>query len=496
MSDTGIFWIRDDFRLDNNPALSFATQNHDNVIALFIYNNKNFDNQTEAQKWWVSKSLENFKKDLSKYNINLQIVKDNELNVFSKIKKKDNLTIYWNKVYEPDVIAVGKKIRDIFLKNEINFKYFKGNILNEFQEVTKNDGTPFKVFTPFWRTAEQKYLSLPPHKDYIVKKKSKEKSFFKNCIEPKDVLPTKDWYKKFDKYWKISENDSKKILNELIDNKIKDYGTTRDIPSVEGTSKLSPYIKHGQIHVANIWRKCSEIKSKGIGYRKYINELGWREFSHSLINYFPEFLKGNYRKDFDKFPWIKNDKHLKAWKTGMTGYPIVDAGMRELYETGWMHNRVRMVVGSFLVKHLRINWTEGEKHFRNCLLDFNKANNVAQWQWVAGCGADAAPYFRIFNPILQGEKFDKEGLYVKKWVPELSKVPNKLVHKPWEMELKYQQAIKTIIGRDYPEPIVVHEKARASALEAFQSLKKNNLIPNKMMNNKSVLRIYSMLKKI
>ena len=331
---------------------------------------------------------------------------------------------------------------------------------------------PFKVFTPFWRTAEQKYLSQAPAKNYTVKKKTKEKTFFKGCIEAKSILPKKDWYKKFDKYWKISENSSKKILNELIENKIKDYGTTRDIPSVEGTSKLSPYIKHGQIHVASIWKKCSEIKSKGIGYRKYINELGWREFSHSLINYFPEFLKGNYRKDFDKFPWVKNDKYLKAWKIGMTGYPIVDAGMRELYETGWMHNRVRMVVGSFLVKHLRINWTEGEKHFRNCLLDFNKANNVAQWQWVAGCGADAAPYFRIFNPILQGEKFDKEGLYVKKWVPELEKVPSKFLHKPWEMELKYQQAIKTIIGKDYPQPIVIHEKARAAALEAFQTLKK------------------------
>ena len=254
---------------------------------------------------------------------------------------------------------------------------------------------------------------------------------------------------------------------------IKDYGINRDIPSVEGTSKLSPYIKHGQIHVGTIWTKCSEIKSKGIGYRKYVNELGWREFSHSLINYFPEFLKGNYRKEFDKFPWVKNEKFLKAWKSGMTGYPIVDAGMRELYETGWMHNRIRMVVGSFLVKHLRINWTEGEKHFRNCLLDFNKANNVAQWQWVAGCGADAAPYFRIFNPILQGEKFDKEGKYVKKWIPELSKVPQKFIHKPWEMETKYQEAINTIIGKNYPKPIVVHEEARAAALKAFQSLKKN-----------------------
>jgi deoxyribodipyrimidine photo-lyase len=472
MSSTGIFWIREDFRIENNPALSFATQNHDNVIALYIYNNNDFDDKREAQKWWVFKSLETLKKELSDYKINLEIVKGDELEIFSKFNKKDKLSVYWNKIYEPDVIAKGKKIRDLFIKNEINYKYFKGNILNEFQEITKNDGTPFKVFTPFWRNAEQVYLNKPLSKNYIVKKKTKKISFFKKCIEPNDILPKKDWYKKFDKYWKVSENDSKKILKNLIENKIKDYGTSRDIPSIEGTSKLSPYIKHGQIHVDSIWKKCSEIKSKGIGYRKYINELGWREFSHSLINYFPEFLKGNFRKEFDKFPWAKNEKFLKAWKKGMTGYPIVDAGMRELYETGWMHNRIRMVVGSFLVKHLRINWTEGEKHFRNCLLDFNKANNVAQWQWVAGCGADAAPYFRIFNPILQGEKFDKEGIYVKKWVPELKNVPNKFIHKPWEMELKYQEAIKTIIGKDYPGPIVVHEKARAAALEAFQSLKK------------------------
>ena len=472
MSSTGIFWIREDFRIENNPALSFATQNHDNVIALYIYNNNDFDNKREAQKWWVYKSLETLKKELSDYKINLEIVKGDELEIFSKFNKKDKLSVYWNKIYEPDVIAKGKKIRDLFIKNEINYKYFKGNILNEFQEITKNDGTPFKVFTPFWRNAEQVYLNQPPSKNYIVKKKIKKITIFKKCIEPIEILPKKNWYKKFEKYWKVSENDSKKILKNLIENKIKDYGTSRDIPSIEGTSKLSPYIKHGQIHVGSIWKKCSEIKSKGIGYRKYINELGWREFSHSLINYFPEFLKGNFRKEFDKFPWAKNEKFLKAWKRGMTGYPIVDAGMRELYETGWMHNRLRMVVGSFLVKNLRINWTEGEKHFRNCLLDFNKANNVAQWQWVAGCGADAAPYFRIFNPILQGEKFDKEGNYVKKWVPELKNVPNKFIHKPWEMELKYQEAIKTIIGKDYPGPIVVHEKARAAALEAFQSLKK------------------------
>ncbi|WP_440910773.1 cryptochrome/photolyase family protein [Candidatus Pelagibacter sp.] len=472
MKSTGIFWIREDFRIDNNPALSFATNNHENVVALYIYNNIEFDNKREAQKWWLFKSLESIKTELSKFKINLEILKGDELDIFSKLKKKDDVCIYWNKIYEPDVISKGKKIRDLFIKNEIEYKYFKGNILNEFQEVTKNDCTPFKVFTPFWRTAEQIYLNQPPSKNYTVKKKTKTINFFKNSLDLKNILPNKKWYEKFDKYWKVSENDSQKILKDLLENKIKDYGTNRDIPSINGTSRLSPYLKFGQIHVNTIWKKCNELKSKGIGYRKYINELGWREFSHSLINYFPEFLKGNFRKEFDKFPWAKNEKFLKAWKKGMTGYPIVDAGMRELYETGWMHNRIRMVVGSFLVKHLRINWIEGEKHFRNCLLDFNKANNVAQWQWVAGCGADAAPYFRIFNPILQGEKFDKEGTYVKKWVPELNKVPAKFIHKPWEMEIKYQEAIKTIIGKDYPQPIVIHEKARAAALDAFQSLKK------------------------
>jgi len=472
MKSTGIFWIREDFRIDNNPALSFATNNHENVVAIYIYNNNEFDNKREAQKWWLFKSLESIKTELSKFKINLEILKGDELDIFSKLKKKDDVCIYWNKIYEPDVISKGKKIRDLFIKNEIEYKYFKGNILNEFQEVTKNDGTPFKVFTPFWRTAEQIYLNQPPSKNYTVKKRTKAINFFKNSLDLKNILPNKKWYEKFDKYWKVSENDSQKILKDLLENKIKDYGTNRDIPSINGTSRLSPYLKFGQIHVNTIWKKCSELKSKGIGYRKYINELGWREFSHSLINYFPEFLKGNFRKEFDKFPWAKNEKFLKAWKKGMTGYPIVDAGMRELYETGWMHNRIRMVVGSFLVKHLRINWVEGEKHFRNCLLDFNKANNVAQWQWVAGCGADAAPYFRIFNPILQGEKFDKEGIYVKKWVPELNKVPAKFIHKPWEMEIKYQEAIKTIIGKDYPQPIVIHEKARAAALDAFQSLKK------------------------
>ena len=473
MTKKAIVWIREDLRIENNPALSYASQNHEVVSALYIYNDKYFDKKREAQKWWLSKSLESFEQDLSIFNISLEVLSGDEIDILSKIKDKDDITIYWSKVYEPEVIEKGKKIRDIFIKNKINYKYFKGNILIEFQEVTKNDGTPFKVFTPFWKNAEQKYLEKVPSKISKIKKLKKKIILMNKSINIKEILPKKNWYKKFENYWEPSEIEAKKYLQELIKDKIVNYGETRDFPYIDGTSKISPFLKHGQIHVETIWNKCQQIENKGKGYRKYVNELGWREFSHSLINYFPEMLKGNLRKEFDNFPWVKNVKNLRLWKKGMTGYPLVDAGMRELYETGWMHNRVRMVVGSFLVKHLRIHWGEGEKHFRNCLMDFNEANNVAQWQWVAGCGADAAPYFRIFNPILQGEKFDKDGVYTKKWVPELKNMPSEFLYKPWELEKKYQEQLKIVIGKDYPAPIVVHEEARAAALEAFQSLKKN-----------------------
>jgi deoxyribodipyrimidine photo-lyase len=218
--------------------------------------------------------------------------------------------------------------------------------------------------------------------------------------------------------------------------------------------------------------KCLEIKNKKIGFRKYINEIGWREFCHSLLHNFPEMERNNLRKNFDNFKWNKNEKLLLKWKKGLTGYPIVDAGMRELYETGWMHNRVRMIVASFLVKHLRIHWLEGEKYFRNTLLDFNIANNVSGWQWVAGTGADAAPYFRIFNPILQGEKFDAKGDYIKKWCPELKNIPNEFLHKPWQMPEELQKEKNIILGKTYPLPIVKHEEARNLALKAFQDLKK------------------------
>ena len=468
----GVVWLRNDFRTLKNDALIYATQNHNHVCAIYILKKKNFNNRS-AQLWWLYQSLKNFKKKLNQFNINLEIVEANAYKeVFEKIIKKKNFSIYWNKIYEPEYLIFDKKSSNLLESKKINFKIFKGNILNEVNEIKKGDNTPYKVFTPFWRTAEKFYLDKGFDKKQEIKIRDKKTNFLDQTSNLETIISKKKWHLNFEKFWDPSEETALKNIKHFIKNDLSDYGKNRDIPSIEGTSKISPYLAFGQIHIETIWEECSKIKIKKSGYRKYINELGWREFSHSLINYFPEMLKGNLRKDFDNFPWQKNEKQLIAWKKGMTGYPIVDAGMRELYETGWMHNRIRMVTSSFLVKHLRIHWQEGEKYFRDCLLDFNEANNIAGWQWVAGCGADAAPYFRIFNPILQGEKFDPLGEYVKKWIPELSNVPKKFIHKPWELNEKIKDFE---LGKTYPKPIVVHEQARNAALAAFQTIKKTTI---------------------
>ena len=464
IKNIGLVWLKDDFRLKKNSALIEATKIHDKVVAFFLYKSKKFETQ-QAQKWWLSKSLKEFKIKLNNFNVNLEIIStDSYKSFFEKLFVKKNITVYWNRTYEPNYLKFDEYLSKNFNEKKIKFKIFKGNVLNEFTEVKKSDGTPFKVFTPYWKNAEKFYSEKIPAKEKKITKCNHKVTFFKNTINELEINPKKNWFKKFDEHWEPSEENALRELRKFISNKIENYSEARNFPNLLGTSKLSPFIKHGQIHVETIWSECSKLKK--FGASKFLAEIGWREFNHSLINFFPHMLKGNYSKKFDKFPWKKDSTLLLAWKKGLTGYPIVDAGMRELYATGWMHNRVRMIVGSFLVKHLLINWKEGEKHFRNCLLDFNEANNISGWQWVAGCGADAAPYFRIFNPILQGEKFDKEGFYVKKWIPELKDVPKKFIHKPWE--LKNESILK--LGTDYPMPIVNHEKARAKALIAFKEI--------------------------
>jgi len=464
-------WLKDDLRLSNNQAIqALIDDENKEKKAIYIYEKDTYY-LCEAQKWWLAKSLEIFKKKLKNLKISLDVIHENTSKIFKKlINNKSFSRIYWNKSCHINENTIETNIKKILNDNNIFFIEFEANLLNPVEKIKKDDGTPFKVFTHYWKNAEQIYL-----KNNNQFKEKIYKNYNQNLPKDKNIeaiYPKKDWYKKFEKYWEPSEEKADKILNNFIKSSIENYAINRDIPSIEGTSKLSPYLKFGQISVHKIMQKCLEIKNKKIGYRKYINEIGWREFCHSLLHNFPEMEVNNLRKEFNNFKWIKNEKLLLKWKKGLTGYPIVDAGMRELYETGWMHNRVRMITASFLVKHLRIHWLEGEKYFRNTLLDFNIANNVAGWQWVAGTGADAAPYFRIFNPILQGEKFDRNGDYIKKWCPELKNVPNEYLHKPWEMSEELQKEKNIILGKTYPFPIVKHEEARNSALRAFQELKK------------------------
>jgi deoxyribodipyrimidine photo-lyase len=464
-------WLKDDFRISNNQALqALIDDENKRKCAIYIYNRDSYLPR-EAQQWWLAKSLEIFKKKLENLNISLDVIHGIETKIFKKlINSKPFNCIYWNKSCDINENIIEENVKKILNESNIIFKEFKANLLNPVEKIKKDDGTPFKVFTHYWKKAEQIYLKNNHNYNENIYKNYNKNS--KKDVNIQSIYPKKNWYKKFEKYWEPSEENAKKILNDFIKNSIEKYAINRDIPSIEGTSKLSPYLKFGQISVHQIMQKCLEIKNKKIGYRKYINEIGWREFSHSLLHNFSTMQSNNLRKDFDNFKWNKNEKLLIKWKKGLTGYPIVDAGMRELYETGWMHNRVRMIVASFLVKHLRIHWLEGEKYFRDTLLDFNLANNVAGWQWVAGTGADAAPYFRIFNPILQGEKFDAKGYYIKKWCPELKNIPDNFLHKPWEMPKELQNKINVIIGKNYPFPIVNHEEARNSALKAFKELRR------------------------
>ena len=304
----GLFWLRDDFRFTKNEGLIEATTNHDQVVVFYLYKKEIYKYQ-EAQKWWLSKSLFNFRKQLNNLNITLEIIETNSFKIFfDKLIDKKDFSIYWNKVYEPDYLKLDKYMLSILKNKNINHKIFKGNTLNEIDEIKKNDGTPFKVFTPFWRTAEKYYIEKIPSKEKIIKKCKKKINYFKNCIDPDKILPKKNWFKNFEKIWFPDEQNALKELQSFINERRTKYSDERNFPNRLGTSKLSPFIKFGQLHVETIWNECIKKKSKNIGTTKFLTEIGWREFNHSLINYFPYMLKGNYSKKFDKFPWLKNSK--------------------------------------------------------------------------------------------------------------------------------------------------------------------------------------------
>jgi deoxyribodipyrimidine photo-lyase len=470
--EKALLWFRQDLRLSDNPALTSAVLANKNILPIFILDDSS-RRLGGASKWWLHNSLlslsESLQNNLCFYHGNAEEI------ILNLVKKHSIKEVYWNRVYEPSCIERDTRLKKSLQTNDINCHSFNASLLWEPWQVAKNDGTPYKVFTPFYRKGCAN--AAPPRQPIAA---PQEINTFKDnaslALPELNLLPKEKWHSKFIPFWQIGEKAAQQRLLDFINQGLNNYKEGRNYPAKNNVSRLSPYLHFGEISPHQIWHSllAQEIfgtENKDIDHFK--SELGWREFSYYLLYYFPDLPWKNFQIKFDNFPWVDNESFLTAWQKGQTGYPIVDAGMRELWETGYMHNRVRMIVASFLVKNLLIHWRYGEEWFWDCLVDADLANNSASWQWVAGSGADAAPYFRIFNPILQAAKFDPEGMYIRRFVPELSALPTKYLYAPWEAPKLILQAANVELGVTYPKPIVNIEESRQAALIAYHSIQAN-----------------------
>lgn len=469
MISSAIVWFRQDLRLGDNPAFAEACRHHDKIIPLYILDEVATP-LGGAKRWWLHHSLASLDKGLQKLGLSLCLRQGKAFDVLKQVVDDYQIeSIYWNRCYSPDSIERDAAIKKVFQAGGIRIVSTNGSLLHEPWQIKNKSGHFFKVFTPYWKTCLNQMnipvFSTMPSRPNAVEAQS-------DSLASWNLLPTKpNWAEAFGDYWQPGEEGAYKKLANFVSVNLKGYSTSRDEPAKDTTSKLSPHLHFGEISPWQVWRAIESAKmDKNCDLKsaeRFLSELGWREFSYYLLYHFPSLAKVNYKSQFDVFPWKNDVVSLKCWQQGMTGYPIVDAGMRELWHTGYMHNRVRMIVASFLTKDLFIDWRLGASWFLDTLVDADLASNSASWQWVAGCGADAAPYFRIFNPVLQGEKFDPNGDYVKQWVPELQSVPTPWIHKPW---MAPQDKSGLCLGNDYPKPIVDHLESRKKALLYYKMI--------------------------
>ena len=463
-------WFRQDLRIADNPALRAAAE-VGRVIPIYILDDNSAGDWAmgAASRAWLHRSLENLNRQLDG---KLRLFAGDAAEVIAALV--DSLPVSrvcWNRCYEP-----WRQDRDAAIKSAlgdagIEVKSCNGSLLWEPWKVHKDDGSAYRVFTPFYQKGCLSRPSprepLPPPADLCLYNGSLDGAIELDALQ---LLPRLDWHEGMLAHWEVGEDAAYRRLEEFCSDTIADYSKARDFPARDATSKLSPHLHFGELSPQQAWHRAEQAGG-GQGVSAFLRELAWREFSYYLLYHFPALPEQNFNSRFDDFEWLDNSDGISAWQRGETGYPIVDAGMRELWQTGYMHNRVRMVVASFLIKNMLIHWRSGEAWFWDCLVDADLASNSASWQWVAGSGADAAPYFRIFNPVLQSEKFDPDGEYLARYCPELAALPVKFRHRPWDAPASDLRAAGIRLGVDYPEPILDLKVTRERALERFKALK-------------------------
>ena len=470
-----IVWFRRDLRLADNGALTAAAEAGRPVVALFVLEPDGPDGVPlgGAQKWWLHHSLEALGKSLSAHGVQLVLRRGDAAGVIDALVAQTGAgAVYWNRHHTPRRMKADAAIKASLKERGIHARSFPGALLHEPTALRTGSGGPFRVYSPFWRAFTASVTVHPPQPapDKLTP--------FAGTLESETLadwalLPeTPDWAGGLRTTWTPGEAAGHERLTAFCEGPLHAYKDDRDRPDFESTSRLSPHLAFGEITPAQAWWAAAETEGVPARHLEHFHkELGWREFSWHLLANFGTLKTENFNPAFDDFPWGDDDALLTAWQKGLTGYPVVDAGMRQLWQTGWMHNRVRMIVGSFLVKHGLVDWRHGETWFWDTLVDADAASNTASWQWVAGSGADAAPYFRVFNPVLQGEKFDPDGKYVKLFVPELVDLDVKYIHKPWEAPDNALKKAGITLGKTYPHPVVGLAEGRDRALKAYQDMK-------------------------
>lgn len=476
MNSPSLCWLRLDLRLADNPALQAAVHRGGPVVPVFIWapDEEGDWPPGAASRWWLHQSLAALAADLREAGSRLIIRRGPSLAALRALARETSATaVCWNRRYEPAVSARDAMVEAALRSEGLDAQSFNAGLLHEPWTIRNQSGKPFQVFTPFWRhclaqpdppppLAAPRHLRAPGQWPGSL------------ALDALELEPRIHWAGGLRAAWQPGEAGARANLRRFLGRAFADYAEQRNRPDVVGTSRLSPHLHFGEISPRQVWHGLRRMAAKRDGSAmtwrgsQFLTELGWREFAHHLLHHFPHTPGEPLRAAFRRFPWRNAPAFLEAWQRGRTGFPIVDAGLRELWATGWMHNRVRMIAASFLVKDLLLPWQEGARWFWDTLVDADLAQNTLGWQWVAGCGADAAPYFRVFNPAGQGEKFDPHGDYARRWCPELARLPDAWLHRPHEAPPDIRRAAGVELGRDYPEPIVSHAIAREVALEAYR----------------------------